>query len=574
MTTQRDRFSSDLTMVFLIAAVGVALYCRTLGVPWLFDDPQNIMDNPVVHDISKAFKSLLAVRGFAYLTFAVNYRFGGLDVTGYHLVNIGIHLCASWFVWLLAKRVFAEPDYRPRAVLPAVPDAVLLSAAASFLFLVHPIQTQSVNYIVQRMTTLSALLALVAIYAYCRARESVAAGSGLSTPAHVIWYLVSLLTMALACMTKQNAVLIPAEILLFDWLILNRGALPSHYGRRLAYLVPFLLVSALFIYLHVGKDELVLKEAGRADYWVRAEAASAGKKPAPGQPALNVADLSKPRRADAPPENLQALYLATEMTVLWKYIRLLVLPYNQVFDYGYPLVSKVVTLPNLAAAAGHLLFAGLALVLARRRPLLSFGILWFYISLSVESSIIPLDAMVEHRLYLPMFGFAVAAVDLGGRFSNKRIALATLGLVIAGYAGAAMQRNLLWSNPIAFALDGRDKAPHNQRNHITLANAYADAGRWADAEAALRKAIPVRPYHNVPYDNLGVALIKQGKFSEARTWFSLATILNPEYPNAIYNYGYASLRLGDTPAAVRSLQRLRELRSPLAMQLGAQFMNN
>jgi tetratricopeptide (TPR) repeat protein len=218
------------------------------------------------------------------------------------------------------------------------------------------------------------------------------------------------------------------------------------------------------------------------------------------------------------------------------------------------------------------LLIALALLLARRRPLLSFGILWFYVSLSVESSIIPLDAMVEHRLYTPMLGFAVAVTDLFRWFSGKRVALVLLCIVIAGYAFATVKRNLLWSDPIAFALDGRDKAPHNQRNHLTLATAYADAGRWGDAENALRKAIPVRPYHYVPYDNLGVALAQQGKYNEARTWFSLASLLSPDYPNSVYNYGYVSLRLGDTAAATRSLERLRELQSPLATQLGAQFM--
>jgi Tfp pilus assembly protein PilF len=144
-------------------------------------------------------------------------------------------------------------------------------------------------------------------------------------------------------------------------------------------------------------------------------------------------------------------------------------------------------------------------------------------------------------------------------------------MVVTVYAVAGWNRNALWSDQIAFALDGRAKAPHNQRTHLTLATAYADAGRWLDAEQTLRRAIPLRPYYYVPYDNLGAALAQQGKYGEARGWFSQAAILKPDYPNAVYNYGWVSLQLGDISAALRSLERLKEMKSPLARQLGAQF---
>lgn len=570
LTVRRSQVPVDGAVLMLLIVMGIALYAKTFQVPWLFDDTQNIVENPIVHDLSSAIANLFGVRGFAYFTFALNYRFGGLDVFGYHLANFTIHLAASWVVWLLAKRVFAtggQQEGQPGLVA----GSVLLPAAVALMFLVHPIQTQAVNYIVQRMTSLAAFLSLLALFAFCRARESRSAGAPLASPSHAGWYGMAAVSMALACMTKQNAILIPIEIFLFDWLILNKGALPSPLVRRLAYIAPLLLLSLTFSYLHVGKDDVALKDAGMAEYWARAEEASAEKKLVPVRPATEKVDIAQPKRVEKPPENLQALYLATEMTVLWEYLRLLLLPYGQVFDYGYPLDAKAVTVQSVVAAAGHLVLVVLALSLARRKPLTSFGILWFYVCLSVESSIIPLDAMVEHRLYLPIFGFAVALVGMVRDLPRQRVALWLLCIVVAAYSIAGLKRNLLWSDPIAFARDGRAKAPHNQRNHLTLATAYADARRWPEAEVTLRRAIPIRPYHHVPYDNLGVALVQQGKFSEARSWFSLASRLEPGYPNAVYNYGYASFRLGDTPAVIRSMQRLKELGSPLAMQLGAQF---
>jgi hypothetical protein len=452
------------------------------------------------------------------------------------------------------------------------------------LFLAHPLQTQTVNYIVQRMTGLSALFFLMTLYCYVKFREttrpdivnghtrSASAGGGLIKQP-LVWYSQALLFSALALMTKQNAAVIPAALLLFDWLVLGRGQIPAPLTKRLLHILPFLLLSLLFIYIQVGKDDLLLKDAGRAEYWAKADETSSISKIVPGVPVPPVGQMPKPMKLEKPPENLQLLYFVTEFSVLWLYLRLLLLPYGQVFDYGYPLASKLWDVHTVIAGGGLAVLVVMALLLVRRKqPLIAFGIFWFFLTLAVESTIIPLDAAVEHRLYMPVFGFSLSLVALVRHVAGRKHALLLL-LIVAIYGGAAWQRNQLWAHPIAFALDGVAKAPHNQRNHLTLANSYADAGRWADAEQALRKAIPLRPYYHIPYDNLGSALAQQGRLAESRYYFSVAAILDPLYPNAVYNYGYASLKIGDMPAALRSLQRLKELQSPLAKQLGAQFVN-
>lgn len=595
--TESGNRTTNLLVLLALCVVGILLYSRTLHVPWVFDDIQNICENPVVHDFATALRNVWGQRGFAYLTFAVNYRFGGLDVVGYHLVNIAIHLLASWLVYLLAKRAFPElpaGDGEDREIASRV--SPLAPVFVAFLFLVHPIQTQAVNYIVQRMTSLSALLFLLAVYGYVRfveGRESQSvrsktldarresdieegAASGVSRLAFsgFCWYAVSLVSSVLALMTKQNAAVLPAALLLFDWLVLNRGRFPNRIGRRLASLIPFVLVSLAFIYVQVGLNDVLLNDAQRAEYWARADEASATSAAGGAVAPLGRGELPQVGKLTKPPENLQLVYLVTEFKVLWLYLRLLFLPYDQTFDYGYPLEMKMLTVQNALAGAGLLMLFALACYLARRKPLVSFGIFWFFTALAVESSIIPLDAAVEHRLYLPMFGFAVAFVSLFDLLVPKRWFPAVLAVVVLLYAGAGWQRNAVWGNNIAFALDGVRKAPHNQRTYLTLATAYADEGRWAEAEAVLRKAIPLRPSLHIPYDNLGTTLFQQGRLAEARAYFSFASLLVPDYPNAIYNYGIASLRLGDMQGAIRSLDRLRQLRSPLAFRLGAELTGN
>jgi tetratricopeptide (TPR) repeat protein len=415
------------------------------------------------------------------------------------------------------------------------------------------------------MTGLSALFFLIALYCHVRFRES---------KQGFLWYILALVVASLALMTKQNAAVIPGALLLFDWLILSQGRRPQFFTRRMLAVVPFFLLSCLFIYMQVGKNDLLLKDAGVAEYWAKAGETSATKKIAPSDPAPPAGELPKARRLDKPPENLQAIYFVTELSVLWLYLKLLILPYGQIFDYGYPLANKLLDFQTITAGSGLLLLLLLAIALAmKRQPLVAFGVFWFFLALAVESTIIPLDAAVEHRLYMPVFGLAVSMVALIRHFAGGRKGLIILCCIVVAYGVATWQRNSVWADPVAFGLDGVVKAPHNQRNHLTLATAYADAGRWADAEKTLRVAIPLRPYYHVPYDNLGSALAQQGRLAESRAFFSMAAILAPSYPNAVYNYGFVSLRLGDVPASLRSLQRLKELGSPLAAKLGAQFMN-
>lgn len=571
MTESAKSRYMDLAVLLAVFIAGALLYCRTLDVPWIFDDIQNICENRTVHSLTAALQNIWGQRGFAYLTFALNYRFGSLDVTGYHLVNISIHLLTSWIVYLLAKRAFPAGHRSPHGGI-SVSNCNLPALAVAFLFLVHPIQTQAVNYIVQRMTSLSALLFLLAVYGYVRFREAQPAAN---RPAwgSLSWYSAAVICSILALMTKQNAAVLPAALFLFDWLILHGGTLPKPLGRRLVALIPFVIVSLVFIYVQVGINDVLLNDAQRAEYWARADEASATAKGGVQAP-LGRGELPKVTKITKSPENLQLIYLVTEFKVLWLYLRLMFLPYGQTFDYGYPLEMKILTAQNLLAGAALLALFVLAVYLARKKPLVSFGILWFFTALSVESSIIPLDAAVEHRLYLPMFGFGIALVSASTLLPARRLGGALIVFLLIGYTAAAWQRNAVWADDIAFALDGVQKAPHNQRTYLTLATAYATEGRWLDAEETLRRAIPLRPGHYIPYDNLGTALFQQGRLAEARAYFKFASLLAPDYPNAIFNYGIASARLGDMPAAMQSLNRLRDLRSPLAFRLGAELTRN
>ena len=572
----------DIACFIVLVAVGSLLYSRTLHIPWLFDDIQNIIDNLSIRDLPGAFSGIAGPRGVAYLSFALNYHFGELEPYGFHLVNIAIHILTSFIIYLILKRVFWSPLPASRFPLPG-----FLPAAGALIFLAHPLQTQAVNYIVQRMASLCGLFFFLSILLFMVARERLQGGERFFSLRHLAFYGLSIASGVLALGTKQNAAVLPVALVMVDLFFGNRERPGSGKGREagtgkftahcssflvprsslLVYLVPFLLVTCLISYRQIGSEASVLKDEVRAQYWTKAAVAPAAEKPA--AEAAKAAKAPAPVTLAKPPANLRLVYLATEFSVLWLYLRLLFLPYGQVFDYGYPLVGEIVTLQTAAAFLGLLLLFCLAVYVRKKLPLVSFGIFWFFLTLSVESTVIPLDAVMEHRLYMTMFGFALVVPELLRRVPRVRVRTALTCLVILIFSVLTWQRNSLWADTIAFARDNVRKAPHNQRNYLTLATAYADAGRWGEAEQTLKEAIKLRPDYYLPYDNLGTALFRQGKPLQALYFFTLAAQMAPGYPNALYNAGLALIQLGDVASAQAIVPRLKRLDARLAAQLEA-----
>ena len=541
-----SRVPNQIPAFLLFIVLGSILYSRTLHIPWIFDDIQNIMENPLIRDLKLAAGSVLASRGVAFLTFALNYRFGGLDPVGFHLVNIALHIGSSWLVFLIMRRILRESFWLP--------------LIGGLIFLAHPLQTQAVNYIVQRMAGMCAFFMLAAVYFYMRSRSPhspITAFTNSRSPVTGPCFYAALICCALALWTKQNAVVLPFLLLLVDRFFIDPS--PRRWKRRLLYVAPFFLLTLISGVKEMRVHDVVLKEAKLAQYWSKANETSAN---------LKVAE-AKQVSLVKPPENLQAIYLVTEFSVLWLYIRLFFFPVGQVFDYGYPLAGAIVTLPNAIALLGHLLLMGLAFKLRNRRPLLSVGIAWFYLSLAVESSIIPLDAAVEHRVYMATFGFALVLLDLLRSIPVPRAGAVAASAIVLVLSVLTWQRNELWADPVAFARDNVEKAPFNQRNYLTLATAYADTGQWVEAEKTLRAAIRLRPDYPVPYENLGSALVLQGRLGEALAFYQIALNLSPDNASTLYNAGMVLVRVRDLDGARRVVARLQPLNAPLAGRLEA-----
>ncbi len=501
----------------IIALAGLVAYCNTFDVPFQFDDDVNIVQNPFIKDLSNFtgpegktyYKTdvFLKSRFVGYLSFALNYRAHGLEVWGYHAVNLAIHISNALLLYWLVLLTFRTPAV---AASPLSGSSRYVALFSALLFVSHPVQTQAVTYIVQRFASLAAFFCLLSTAAYAKARLS-----SKNAPRYA-FYAISLLSAALAMRTKETAFTLPLAIALYDLVFLGGPA-----RRRLLYLAPLALTMLLVPLAFLG--------AGGPDGGL-----AGGARLAAGM-----------SRVD---------YLLTELRVVVTYLRLIFLPVAQNLDYDYPVYRSALAPQVLMSAAFLLSTALFGLYQLHRsrqgepaKRLVAFGIFWFFLSLAVESSVIPIeDVIFEHRVYLPSAGAFVAvsaggAVVLGrlGPGALRKALLAFIVMLPLVLSSASYARNSVWRSDLSLWEDVVGKAPNNARGHYNLGVAYESRGRADRAAAHYKTAIGIRPDYVEARNNLGVVYRSMGLVDKAIEQYLICIRLRPDYAKPHFNLANA-----------------------------------
>ncbi|MCC6849387.1 MAG: tetratricopeptide repeat protein [Deltaproteobacteria bacterium] len=530
------------TWVALVVALACAVYANTIGGILLYDDVNAIRDNAFVRDADVA--GILTRpswwadgrgglwRPLSTLMFAAEHGLWGLDPVGYHVVNVVVHALVS----VLVLVVFARVTAAPRTAL-----------AAAMLFATHPIHTEAVANVVGRAELLAAAGFLLAWRAWLAAD---AAAPGRAAP----WLAAAVAAYFLAMCAKENAIALPAVLLLAD--LVGRRAAPAEPGARVAALVR----------RRAPRYAALLATAAA---FVAVRSAVIGRVTPP-------TDL-----LDNPLSALAAVpRLLTAVAVLGLYALRLVFPLWLSADYSYDQIAAV-TSPldfRFLAAVAVLGSAGALAWRARRRaPAVTLGLGILALTFAVVSNLcFTIGTIMGERLaYLPSAGFCLALaaglVRLGGHAAPggepgaraaprwSPVFLGALGTIVALYGVRTVERNDVWLDPIRFYETMAADAPRSARSHRELGTALADRGRFAEARAAFDRSLAIKPDDASTLYNLGNALGAEGRFAAAADAYRRAIAENPSFTRAYENLGNAESMRGDQQAALAALRRALEL---------------
>lgn len=493
-----------------LCALGALIYSNIFRCPFVFDSEIYISGNAGIRDLwnLKAVWDIAPTRFLAFLSFALNYHFHGLSVAGYHIVDLCVHLCAALLVWALVRLTLAAPLMKGDPLSERPEPAALLCA---LVFVSHPLQTEAVTYIYQRTASMAALFYLLALCLYARARSLEVSGAGRRewlAPYALAW------AAALAAMfTKEHTATLPAMIVLYEFCFFGHG--PAGRRRALAFLA---LLPAVPLLLFLSRSAVVYDDVERFA----------------GSPASALA------------------YAMTQPGVIASYLRMLVWPSGQNLDHDIRPVGSVLDWGFLSGLLAVAVLLGAAALLYRRRRLPAFGIFWFFLTLLPESSFVPMrDAMFEHRLYLPMAGYAVFLVCglLYAARGRQRLAAGALVVIVLCNSLAAHRRNAVWKDGLSLWDDAARKSPGKARPRNNRGIAWQGRGDLEKAFADYKAATDLDPGYASARNNMGVILALQGKTGEADDCFLEALRLNPDYASAHNNYGFQLARRGKAEEA-------------------------
>jgi protein O-mannosyl-transferase len=528
----------DGLAVGMIAFAAALLYFQTSGYPFHFDDFFNIVDNPYIRnlgDVSLFLKGLELrtnwFRALPALSFAINYHFHGLEVFGYHLVNLLLHAGSGILVYFISKHLFVLDLRSDRALQEDETGffnrhgTPLFSLFVALIFVAHPLQTNTVTYIVERNEGMAAFFYLLGLFLFMK-------GSFSRGGSKAVYLSGTGVVFFFAVLSKEIGFTLPIVLILFDLLFVCQGKEAMKKRLKIYGAVGLLLAIYLLFFLRGGLYALLFRQNHVWTPW----------------------------------ENL-----LTQANVLIRYIGLLFLPWPgwMNIDHDIRVSRSLFEFPTFMSMATILFLFLLAVYLAKKKKrLISFGIFSFFIILAPTSSVIPIwDTMVEYRLYLPVFSFGLILTVLADslyqflvrrhseRFGRRVVATIAI-LVLALYSLFTVQRNYVFREDITLWEDAVRKSPDKARVHLGLGMALLKLNRLEEARDVLKTALGKYPKNFVlVYYGLGQVYRDLGDDEKAIFHFEKYLRESPDDQRAYNELGSIYLRTGALEKALPCFQR-------------------
>ena len=447
----------------LLALVAFQVYSPALRGPFLLDD----LYLPFLAESFPSFslrEQVSGVRPVLMLSFKANYELSGLQPFGYHFLNLLLHIGTALLAGLIVRR-YLDLAGAGKDLARAV------AFLAGGLFLLHPLQTESVSYIASRSEALSVFLAYAAWAVFiCRKSDRV----GYRRAAAVI------LLYGLAVLTKEHVAVLPAIFILSDLYFRSDSAIASikRNWRLYAPVTVAGAIGAAFIWR-------ILKMSDTAGFGMKGDT--------------------------------WYDYFFTQCRAIWVYVRLFVFPVGQNVDPDFPLSRSVLQHGAIIGLVALLAWLGAAIYFRKRFPLASLGTLVFFVLLAPTSSFMPIaDPMAERRMYLPMIGMLLIVAEFARRVKLNRTqfaAAATAVLVVCSIL--TWRRNHVWSSALALWTDTVEKSPNKARPHSQLAYAYYEENRCSEAAAQYEITSKLQKPDDALYVNWALAEDCAGNFQKS-----------------------------------------------------------
>ena len=497
------------------------IYSPSFYAPFQLDDYPVFVHNPIIQNLNNpaGIWRYDPSRFLTHMTLSLNFYNSGLNVLGYHMVNFLLHMFVACFVYFFIFLTVSRKEFEAKLTYG---QRHLFSLTTALIFLTHPIQTSTVTYLAQRATLLAALFYLIALVAYILYRRE----------DKIKFYVPAIMASILGGFCKPIVVTLPLAICLYEVFFLSRRFIPSR--KTMAGWIPFIL-SAFMI------PCLLMLWKYRSLDMTRWE-----------QVTFLTQDISRQE------------YLLTQFNVLATYLRLILVPVDQNLDYDYPLAVNFFSFPTWASFGVLTLFLILGIRLKQKQPLISFGIFWFFFTLSLESSIFPMeDVIFEHRLYLPMVGLSIAmTMTIFSLIRHRVLRAAFIMTILLVWATMTYHRNIIWSDRFLFLKDALLKSPGKSRIYNSLGLAYAEHSFYAQALIAFNQAIVKDPNDLKPYNNRANVYRLKKKYDLALKDYNRVLELDA---NFAMGYFYRSLTLAalhDYQSAIQDAIKAKTLGYP------------
>jgi len=520
-----------LHKVFLavgLVLVLIVIYGNSFGVPFIFDDGASITGNRTIRTLWPIWKPFcppnqgesVTDRPVLNFSFAVNYALCGMNVWGYHAANLLIHGLNTLLLFAILHRTFLLPSMRQRWRGAALP----LAFAIALLWAVHPVQTESVTYIIQRAESLMAMFYLLTLYCALRGARAVPRRSS-------AWYVAAAFACLAGMASKEVMVSAPLIVLFYDRTFLAgsfREAWRRRHGLYLALASTWLLLG----WLVVGGAAAVGIGLG-----------------------INWLD-----------------YFYTQFGAIIHYLRLCVWPHPLLFNYGDYLAHGFWEIVPYGILLGSL---GLATAWALwRMPKVGFLGLCLFAILSPTSSILPAcvtQTSTEHRMYLPLaavLACLVVGVCFAGQLLIQRgiispLTAGRMGVALTASTGVAFAcmtfaRNIDYHSELSIWRDTVVKAPGNALAHANLGTTLFDLGRCAEAKACFQEALDLNPNEAKYHVSFGNAQFRLGQPEAALRQYQIALSLNPRCSVAYSSLGNLFLSKGEIREAIAAYRKAVE----------------